>query len=70
VHFLFKYPTLGLLVITSNLFFALLLTRIYLKSDPKELPIDRNPLKKTVENIRDPLDRFFEGEVNFGIKLL
>ena len=50
------------------------------------LPTSLNPLKRTVENIKDPLyrfvliiicliifffsDRFFEREVNFGVKLL
>jgi dynein heavy chain 1 len=29
-----------------------------------------SPLKRTVENIRDPLFRFFEREVNAGIQLL
>merc|ERR1719233_871364 len=34
------------------------------------LPTSLNPLKRTVENIKDPLYRFFEREVNFGVKLL
>jgi len=34
------------------------------------LPSTLNPLKRTVENIKDPLYRFFEREVNFGVKLL
>lgn len=34
------------------------------------LPGKLVPLKRTVENIKDPLYRFFEREVNFGIKLL
>jgi len=34
------------------------------------LPKNLAPLKRTVENIKDPLYRFFEREVNFGIKLL
>jgi len=34
------------------------------------LPTALNPLKRTVENIKDPLYRFFEREVNFGVKLL
>jgi len=28
------------------------------------------PMKRTVENIRDPLFRFFEREVNAGIQML
>ena len=28
------------------------------------------PMKRTVENIKDPLFRFFEREVNFGMRLL
>jgi len=28
------------------------------------------PLKRTIENIKDPLYRFFEREVNFGVKLV
>jgi dynein heavy chain 1 len=34
------------------------------------LPTTVTPLKRTVENIKDPLYRFFEREVNFGLKLL
>merc|ERR1711970_253925 len=34
------------------------------------LPTTLSPLKRTVENIKDPLYRFFEREVNFGVKLL
>merc|ERR1719495_1400349 len=34
------------------------------------LPPSITPLKRTVENIKDPLYRFFEREVNFGLKLL
>merc|ERR1712241_455006 len=34
------------------------------------LPTSLTPLKRTVENIKDPLYRFFEREVNFGVKLL
>jgi len=34
------------------------------------LPSSLTPLKRTVENIKDPLYRFFEREVNFGVKLL
>merc|ERR1712038_1275238 len=34
------------------------------------LPASLTPLKRTVENIKDPLYRFFEREVNFGVKLL
>ena len=34
------------------------------------LPPSITPLKRTVENIKDPLYRFFEREVNFGMKLL
>jgi len=34
------------------------------------LPTALSPLKRTVENIKDPLYRFFEREVNFGVKLL
>jgi len=34
------------------------------------LPAILTPLKRTVENIKDPLYRFFEREVNFGLKLL
>merc|ERR1711962_292983 len=34
------------------------------------LPATLTPLKRTIENIKDPLYRFFEREVNFGLKLL
>jgi len=34
------------------------------------LPPTLAPLRRTVENIKDPLYRFFEREVNFGLKLL
>jgi len=34
------------------------------------LPPSITPLRRTVENIKDPLYRFFEREVNFGLKLL
>ena len=34
------------------------------------LPNTLQPLRRTVENIKDPLYRFFEREVNFGLKLL
>lgn len=34
------------------------------------LPTSLTPLKRTIENIKDPLYRFFEREVNFGVKLL
>lgn len=34
------------------------------------LPATLTPLKRTMENIKDPLYRFFEREVNFGLKLL
>merc|ERR1719481_1759741 len=34
------------------------------------LPTSISPLKRTIENIKDPLYRFFEREVNFGLKLL
>ena len=34
------------------------------------LPPSITPLKRTVENIKDPLYRFFEREVDFGLKLL
>jgi len=36
----------------------------------KMLPPTLTALKRTVENIKDPLYRFFEREVNFGLKLL
>jgi len=38
----------------------------WLKLVPKSL----TPLKRTVENIKDPLFRYFEREVNHGLKLL
>merc|ERR1719193_2940621 len=38
----------------------------WLKLVPKSL----TPLKRTVENIKDPLFRYFEREVNHGVKLL
>jgi len=34
------------------------------------LPATLTPLKRTLENIKDPLYRFFEREVNFGLRLL
>ena len=34
------------------------------------LPSTLSPLKRTVENIKDPLYRFMEREVNSGLKLL
>jgi dynein heavy chain 1 len=34
------------------------------------IPKNLNPLKRTVENIKDPLYRFFEREVNLGCKIL
>jgi dynein heavy chain 1 len=34
------------------------------------LPPTLAPLRRTVENIKDPLYRFFEREVNFGLRLL
>lgn len=34
------------------------------------LPQSLQTLKRTVENIKDPLYRYFEREVNFGSKLL
>lgn len=34
------------------------------------LPKSLSPLKRTVENIKDPLYRFFEREVNLGCKIL
>merc|ERR1719228_3271153 len=34
------------------------------------LPQSLAPLRRTAENIKDPLYRFFEREVNFGLKLL
>ena len=34
------------------------------------LPKNLNPMKRTVENIKDPLYRFFEREVNLGVKIL
>merc|ERR1712020_59240 len=38
----------------------------WLSSLPKSL----NPLKRTAENIKDPLYRFYEREVNLGCKIL
>merc|ERR1712106_1106230 len=34
------------------------------------IPASVTPLKRTIENIKDPLYRFFEREVNFGVKLV
>merc|ERR1719158_181676 len=34
------------------------------------IPTSVTPLKRTIENIKDPLYRFFEREVNFGVKLV